>query len=581
MADKSMVTDDEYLSPDEFTTEERDLQKEIAGLSKQIECLKKDKDEAHKYIKDMSARISENAVMEKEIKRLTVENKDLNSRLQTGDMEYVKLWKEVFPSKNNPQTTTTDKSVSNPVLMNEKTAEQITGTKEDRIQEFETVVKRLMAKLSEESQSKDKLKKRLEQVRDEKQALNEETSRRITECQNQNCKIQEKMRLMTATKDQLEKELEKEKEDRALLVKKLSDQHREYELKLAIKENVISIDVGSLKQQVDTIRRELEEKDVMLKKLTKVNQENEKRVLAGNGKVLSSKIESLQEKVDTLQSDLEKSRAECKREQSENEELRNLLKERDVTKSEEHRAMALKIEELEKLLLEQKMTNSDDRHSTELTNEEPEKLSEEKENIKDASGEQLQSLRLENNDLKLELQKLLSEKQELTDDLSETEINLLTENPTKKKKTIELRLRSARCGMGKTMIDIVTRGMQTLLKDRLVREKIDLHIKPCETLDDDTGGPLFVLCLSRSIIGTKVNALEGVPGNKDTALIIIHYTDKKESLSLTTVGFRAYGSELRQLGGTIDMAFSRESGLYECDTNNSAVERMTTFLKKF
>ncbi|XP_033736210.1 synaptonemal complex protein 1-like isoform X4 [Pecten maximus] len=535
MADKSMVTDDEYLSPDEFTTEERDLQKEIAGLSKQIECLKKDKDEAHKYIKDMSARISENAVMEKEIKRLTVENKDLNSRLQTGDMEYVKLWKEVFPSKNNPQTTTTDKSVSNPVLMNEKTAEQITGTKEDRIQEFETVVKRLMAKLSEESQSKDKLKKRLEQVRDEKQALNEETSRRITECQNQNCKIQEKMRLMTATKDQLEKELEKEKE----------------------------------------------EKDVMLKKLTKVNQENEKRVLAGNGKVLSSKIESLQEKVDTLQSDLEKSRAECKREQSENEELRNLLKERDVTKSEEHRAMALKIEELEKLLLEQKMTNSDDRHSTELTNEEPEKLSEEKENIKDASGEQLQSLRLENNDLKLELQKLLSEKQELTDDLSETEINLLTENPTKKKKTIELRLRSARCGMGKTMIDIVTRGMQTLLKDRLVREKIDLHIKPCETLDDDTGGPLFVLCLSRSIIGTKVNALEGVPGNKDTALIIIHYTDKKESLSLTTVGFRAYGSELRQLGGTIDMAFSRESGLYECDTNNSAVERMTTFLKKF
>ncbi|XP_033736208.1 synaptonemal complex protein 1-like isoform X2 [Pecten maximus] len=555
MADKSMVTDDEYLSPDEFTTEERDLQKEIAGLSKQIECLKKDKDEAHKYIKDMSARISENAVMEKEIKRLTVENKDLNSRLQTGDMEYVKLWKEVFPSKNNPQTTTTDKSVSNPVLMNEKTAEQITGTKEDRIQEFETVVKRLMAKLSEESQSKDKLKKRLEQVRDEKQALNEETSRRITECQNQNCKIQEKMRLMTATKDQLEKELEKEKEDRALLVKKLSDQHREYELKLAIKENVISIDVGSLKQQVDTIRRELEEKDVMLKKLTKVNQENEKRVLAGNGKVLSSKIESLQEKVDTLQSDLEKSRAECKREQSENEELRNLLKERDA--------------------------NSDDRHSTELTNEEPEKLSEEKENIKDASGEQLQSLRLENNDLKLELQKLLSEKQELTDDLSETEINLLTENPTKKKKTIELRLRSARCGMGKTMIDIVTRGMQTLLKDRLVREKIDLHIKPCETLDDDTGGPLFVLCLSRSIIGTKVNALEGVPGNKDTALIIIHYTDKKESLSLTTVGFRAYGSELRQLGGTIDMAFSRESGLYECDTNNSAVERMTTFLKKF
>ncbi|XP_033736211.1 COP1-interactive protein 1-like isoform X5 [Pecten maximus] len=530
MADKSMVTDDEYLSPDEFTTEERDLQKEIAGLSKQIECLKKDKDEAHKYIKDMSARISENAVMEKEIKRLTVENKDLNSRLQTGDMEYVKLWKEVFPSKNNPQTTTTDKSVSNPVLMNEKTAEQITGTKEDRIQEFETVVKRLMAKLSEESQSKDKLKKRLEQVRDEKQALNEETSRRITECQNQNCKIQEKMRLMTATKDQLEKELEKEKEDRALLVKKLSDQHREYELKLAIKENVISIDVGSLKQQVDTIRRELEEKDVMLKKLTKVNQENEKRVLAGNGKVLSSKIESLQEKVDTLQSDL---------------------------------------------------ANSDDRHSTELTNEEPEKLSEEKENIKDASGEQLQSLRLENNDLKLELQKLLSEKQELTDDLSETEINLLTENPTKKKKTIELRLRSARCGMGKTMIDIVTRGMQTLLKDRLVREKIDLHIKPCETLDDDTGGPLFVLCLSRSIIGTKVNALEGVPGNKDTALIIIHYTDKKESLSLTTVGFRAYGSELRQLGGTIDMAFSRESGLYECDTNNSAVERMTTFLKKF
>ncbi|XP_033736214.1 putative leucine-rich repeat-containing protein DDB_G0290503 isoform X7 [Pecten maximus] len=498
MADKSMVTDDEYLSPDEFTTEERDLQKEIAGLSKQIECLKKDKDEAHKYIKDMSARISENAVMEKEIKRLTVENKDLNSRLQTGDMEYVKLWKEVFPSKNNPQTTTTDKSVSNPVLMNEKTAEQITGTKEDRIQEFETVVKRLMAKLSEESQSKDKLKKRLEQVRDEKQALNEETSRRITECQNQNCKIQEKMRLMTATKDQLEKELEKEKEDRALLVKKLSDQHREYELKLAIKENVISIDVGSLKQQVDTIRRELEEKDVMLKKLTKVNQENEKRVLAGNGKVLSSKIESLQEKVDTLQSDL---------------------------------------------------ANSDDRHSTELTNEEPEKLSEEKENIKD--------------------------------DLSETEINLLTENPTKKKKTIELRLRSARCGMGKTMIDIVTRGMQTLLKDRLVREKIDLHIKPCETLDDDTGGPLFVLCLSRSIIGTKVNALEGVPGNKDTALIIIHYTDKKESLSLTTVGFRAYGSELRQLGGTIDMAFSRESGLYECDTNNSAVERMTTFLKKF
>ncbi|XP_069116776.1 golgin subfamily A member 6-like protein 24 isoform X2 [Argopecten irradians] len=912
MANTSIVTDDEYLSPDEYNSEERDLKSKLEELSKQIGSLQKDKEEAHKYINSMTVKMSDHAALEKEIKRLQVANRDLTSRLQTGDMEYAKLWKEVFPPQKDSQTKTIDTSVSNCTVEKTNELSDKARTDQDRIKELENAVRTLMAKLKEESTNKEKLKKRLDQVREEKNGLNEDTSRKITEYQNKILKAEENLKRMTAKYSVSEKEKEElnkkydnkkeklrakyadleklqpedvmkreellqeskkkieekgiamgklnqkvgtlqieqgkseeqfktlkakhdklvkksagEKDEKTLLQKRLSLLQKEVEAVSAEKDHIkdeLQGQLGDLKAElimqaeeksrlrleyeakVAKLRGELEKSDAECKQkqednldLTKqlkekkdsedvteeksrLRMEYEAKLAAKEQELatlrveldnstekhgaMTLRIEELEKlvqeqenmkaelimqaeeksrlrleyeaKVAKLRGELEKSDAECKQKQEDNLDLTKQLKKKkdgediteeksrlrleyeakhaakvqevatlrgelersvaeckqkqedilDLTKqlkemkdsedvteeksrlrmeyeaklaakeqelatlrveldnsTEKHGAMTLRIEELEKLVQEQEnmkaateieqpvknlavqeketvskyhnqitvekilaiATEVGEQHVKDSEVQQTETLPEDQKQITDDNAEKFQSLRVENNQLRMELQKLQQERQEPTgttvytrkpdiatsqamdernaaslgDELGINSGSIVAEKLSKTKKIIELRIRSVRSGMGKTMIDIVTKGLQNLLKDRLLREKVDLHFKPCQTVEADAEGPLFVLCLAKAIIGTKVNALEGIPGNKDTALIVIHYNETKEPLSLTNIGFRSYGAELRQLGGTIDMTFSGNNGLYECDINNSAVERMTTFLKKF
>ncbi|OWF53487.1 uncharacterized protein PFB0765w-like [Mizuhopecten yessoensis] len=561
MADVSMITDDEYVSPDEFNDEiTNDLNKKVNELSKQLKNMKIEKDEAHRYINDMSAKIASHGELEKEVKRLTILNHDLENRLQAEDKAYVKLWKEVSPSKDNgsgektdPATTSTERkeeSDTNSGILNEKTPtsqadktvqqnqdRSVTVTasvtelteeirrKEERIQELKNEVKTLKSSLQETLKIKDKYKKTLEKLRDEKQALSEETSRRLTQGDNKMCKMEENLRLMTARRDQLEKDLEKANEELDLTEKKLTAVKKGHQSTLAEDGKAMSSELGIV--HVDELREALVTKSVECEKMLLKNEEL-KKILEEKGSTqgkLEERLTLITSRKDQLEKDLEKAK----------EDLDQMAK---------------------------KLTKVNQDHKSTLIENE----------MAISSGSEC---------LQLEVDTLIKDRYNQNE--SQVCFDSLTVQPPKTRKSIEIGLRSLRSGMGKTMVDGVTKGLQKLLHDRLLREKIDLHIKPCQTLDDATGGPHFVLCLAKSIIGTKVQALEGIPGNKDTVLIIIYYTetDTKECLSMSIPSFRLYGSELRPLGGTIDMLFGGGSGLYDCDVNNSAVERITTFLKKY
>lgn len=74
-------------------------------------------------------------------------------------------------------------------------------------------------------------------------------------------------------------------------------------------------------------------------------------------------------------------------------------------------------------------------------------------------------------------------------------------------------LRSERSGMGKAMVDMVTREVTRHLQQYLVRENISLNIKPCQTPEQVPNGPLVVLCLNMSRVGANIqDALLGLKG---------------------------------------------------------------------
>ncbi|OWF38233.1 hypothetical protein KP79_PYT10608 [Mizuhopecten yessoensis] len=224
------------------------------------------------------------------------------------------------------------------------------------------------------------------------------------------------------------------------------------------------------------------------------------------------------------------------------------------------------------------------------------KLQDEKYSLKetiDSRDEELQKSRRDNENLKLEQIELIGslqdEKRSLKEKLGGT-VDELNSRKSQlevllkaKRKQIVMGLWKERSGMGKTMVDIITKELIRSVGGQLGRDNIDLTIRPCKTTSDISGAPLLVLCLNMSRIGTNIqDAIEGIQADRTNVFVLVlHHTNKDNLSSLTPTSLRVTGSELRKLGGIIDMAFSSDSGLYECDLNNNAAEKITSIMRKY
>ncbi|XP_069116489.1 interaptin-like [Argopecten irradians] len=150
-----------------------------------------------------------------------------------------------------------------------------------------------------------------------------------------------------------------------------------------------------------------------------------------------------------------------------------------------------------------------------------------------------------------------------------------------RKKRIVLGLRSERSGLGKSLVDMVTREMTTRLQKRLDVYNLNLVVSFSQISSEVTNGFQIALCLNMSRVGTNiVDSIKGMKVDRDLFVMVLHHTNKENLSSLTPTSHRVTGSEVRQLGGILDMAFSSDSGLYDCDLNNAAMEKIAVILKK-
>ncbi|XP_021378703.1 trichohyalin-like isoform X2 [Mizuhopecten yessoensis] len=201
----------------------------------------------------------------------------------------------------------------------------------------------------------------------------------------------------------------------------------------------------------------------------------------------------------------------------------------------------------------------------------------------------LEDLRVANTELASNIDVLQQEKQTLQkkfdakDDELQTILRELREAAERaKRKSVVLSIRSEKSGMGKTMVDMVTKEITKRLDSKVDKSCMDLTIQPHNASAGAIGGPLVVLCLNMSRIGTNIqDTLKGIKVDKDMIVLVLHHTSKENLSSLTPTSLRVTGSELRQLGGIIDMAFDSNNGLYACDLNTTAIEKLAIILKKY
>ncbi|XP_062573826.1 uncharacterized protein LOC134235692 [Saccostrea cucullata] len=93
--------------------------------------------------------------------------------------------------------------------------------------------------------------------------------------------------------------------------------------------------------------------------------------------------------------------------------------------------------------------------------------------------------------------------------------------------------------------------------------------------------PLIVLCINASRLGTDVEqALQQVNCSKSVTVAVIHHKEL-HALPPQTSEKLLYGDKFRDLYAIVDIAFLTNKGMYTCDMNNKALERLTEFICQF
>lgn len=324
---------------------------------------------------------------------------------------------------------------------------------------------------------------------------------------------------------------------------------------------------------------EMKDKELKLKsKITHLKEENElfQRKLAALGQDHTQTLENvkkLKSENEQLQSKLSQAIFGC----HDSLDIQGDIKVRSAQWKTTEENMTAQIADLTDQLAQEKLNKRDDlfRKQIELT----------------AKDEELYQVKMELADeksSKLENKKLLDQIKTLQSDMNSKDEEFrqlcmeLEEAKQQKKRDIVLGIRSERSGMGKTMVEMVTRELTEQLKNTLDRQDIRLTVTPCQTSADIPRGMMAVLCLDMSRVGTNIkDALTGIKANRDVFVIVFHHTNKENLSSLTPTSLRITGSELRQLGAIIDMVFSSEGGIYRCDINNTAVENIAKLISRY
>ncbi|XP_021378779.1 intracellular protein transport protein USO1-like isoform X1 [Mizuhopecten yessoensis] len=184
-------------------------------------------------------------------------------------------------------------------------------------------------------------------------------------------------------------------------------------------------------------------------------------------------------------------------------------------------------------------------------------------------------------DYRQEIQQLLNDLN-VQDKELKTLRGQLEEMQQPRKKTLVIGLHCNRSGVGKSLVDMVVTELTKGVQDRLDRNNINLTIQFSQTPSEVTSWLQIVLCLNMSRVGTNIlDSVKGIKGERDVFVLVLHHTSKNNLSSLTPTNHRVTGSELRQLGGILDIAFCSDSGLYECDVNSNTFDKIASVLTKY
>ncbi|XP_021353031.1 trichohyalin-like [Mizuhopecten yessoensis] len=107
-------------------------------------------------------------------------------------------------------------------------------------------------------------------------------------------------------------------------------------------------------------------------------------------------------------------------------------------------------------------------------------------------------------------------------------------------------------------------------------------VEPCLDPKAHTGTtPLIILCINASRLGTDVsNATQNIHCDQSVAVVILHHKELHALPSQPSEKLLV-GAQYRQLGAIVDIAFLKTKGLYACDMNEKALDKLTAFISNF
>ncbi|XP_056023027.1 uncharacterized protein LOC125652271 isoform X4 [Ostrea edulis] len=183
-------------------------------------------------------------------------------------------------------------------------------------------------------------------------------------------------------------------------------------------------------------------------------------------------------------------------------------------------------------------------------------------------------LQKENGELKNETSKLRNKNQELRDEITNLEL-------ASRKKPVQVYMYAP------SMNERISTAVRSELKEILTQHLGAIKDRKLDIMSTHDAKmvpvhkPLIVLCINASRLGTDVEqALQNVTCSRSVVVAVIHH---KEIHALPPQASEKllYGDKFRDLRAIVDIAFLTTRGMYACDMNNRALERLTDFICDF
>lgn len=137
------------------------------------------------------------------------------------------------------------------------------------------------------------------------------------------------------------------------------------------------------------------------------------------------------------------------------------------------------------------------------------------------------------------------------------------------------------CASQQTLLD-ASAELSRMLTCHMEALGIEVRVGPCsDPLNHPITSPLIVLCINASRLGTDVQqAVQHVRCDQSVAVVVLHHKEYHALPSQPSEKILV-GSQYRQLGAIVDIAFLKVKGMYTCDMNEKALERLTAFVSNF